>query len=168
MSGLLGRPLTEDERKALLSWQQCDRKILYVRARMVLLAESAPSAAAISRALGVHVQTTRDILRRFNQGGLAAIAPKPKPGRPRQFGQEAAETLIAILHENPVEYGGDDGRWTLALAAKALAAELGVKSISTDTILRLLKSRRYSWQRAKAWITSPDPKYALKKSGVTA
>lgn len=168
MGGLLPRPLTDEERGQLSIWQHAGRTALYVRARILLLAESEPSATAIARVLGLHVQTVREALRRFGTAGLSAVAPRPQPGRPRRFDEEAADVLIALLHDSPAPYGGDEGRWTLQDAATALAQHLDVDTISRETIRRLLKQRRHSWQRAKEWITSPDPQYAFKKSGVIA
>lgn len=168
MAGLLRRPLTDEERALLRTWQDCGRTPLYIRARIMHLAEHTANAAAIARALGIHVQTVRKTLRRFHVAGLEGIALKPRPGRVRVFGDKAADTLIEILHRSPAEYGGDDGRWTLEQAALALARELGVESVSTETVRLLLKRCHHSWQRAKEWISSPDPAYARKKSGVSA
>lgn len=167
MSGVLDRSLTADERAQLGTWQRSGQRAQFVRARIVLLAETAPSAQAVARAVGVHVQTARDVLRTFRAVGLAGLAPRPRAGAPRRFGEEAAETLIALLHERPDAHGGDPGRWTLETAARALGARCGMP-VSRETVRRLLVRRRYSWQRAKEWITSPDPAYAFKKSGATA
>lgn len=136
---------------------------MYIRARIMLLAERTANAAAIARALGIHARTVRKTLRRFHAAGLAGIALKPRPGRARVFGEKATDILIEILRRGPAEYGGDDGRWTLEQAALALARELGLESVSTETVRLLLKRRHHSWQRAKEWIRSPDPRYARKK-----
>ncbi|MCL5265571.1 MAG: helix-turn-helix domain-containing protein [Chloroflexi bacterium] len=167
MGGVLRRPITGEERLQLLAWQHSSRTTLYVRARTLLLAESAPSATAIAEALGIHVQTVRETLRRFTTNGLAGVKLKPRPGRPNKLGESAADVLIAMLHDRPARYGVDDARWTLGTAASTLARELRKDAVSVDTIRRLLKRSRHSWQRAKEWIESPDPKYTFKKSGAT-
>jgi transposase len=164
MSGLLERELMPSERAQLGAWKRSGQRVRFVRARIVLLAETAPSAAAVARAVGVHVQTARDVLRTFRTIGLAGLEPKPRPGLPRRFGEAVTESLIDLLHERPDAHGGDAGRWTLETAAQALAARRG-EPISGETVRRLLQRRRYSWQRAKEWIVSPDPAYAFKKSG---
>jgi transposase len=162
--GLLGRALSDAERRELERWQRSGDRVRYVRARVVVLAETAPSAAAVARALGLHPQTVRDLLHAVAAGGPAALVPKPRPGRPRTYGEGAADALVALLHEPPP---GDEGRWTLATAAAALAARLG-RPVSTEAVRRLLRRRRCSWQRAKEWVTSPDPRYAFKQSGAPA
>lgn len=166
MSGVLERVLTSSEREQLGAWQRSGQRVKFVRARIVLVAETAPSAQAVGRAVGVHVQTARAVLRTFRTTGLASLEPKPRSGLPRRFGEAVTETLIDLLHERPDAHGGDVGRWTLETAAQALAARRG-EPISRETVRRLLQRRRYSWQRAKEWIVSPDPAYAFKKSGVT-
>jgi hypothetical protein len=51
-----------------------------------------------------------------------------------------------------------------------VCVEQGVTAerVSLETIRDALKRLGVGWRRAKRWITSPDPQYALKKTGVTA
>jgi transposase len=162
--GVLGRALTAAERERVAAWGRSERRALYLRGRVLALAETAPSAAAVARALGLHADTVRAVLRAFAGGGLAAAAPRPRPGRPRTYDERAAEMLLAVLHEPPP---GDAGRWTQATAAAALGTRLG-RPVSDEAVRRLLHRRRWTWQRAKEWGTSPDPQYAGKKSSATA
>ena len=73
------------------------------------------------------------------------------------------ERLRAILHQTPRSFGKPTSLWTLRLAAE-VCFEQGVTSrmLSIDSIHRAVKQMGVSWKRAKHWITSPDPKYALK------
>jgi hypothetical protein len=59
----------------------------------------------------------------------------------------------------------DRSTWTLSLAVE-VCVERGITSqaVSTETVRRALARLQVGWRRAKAWITSPDPQYALKKS----
>lgn len=168
MTTLLRRPLSDEERAALASWQRSPKRVAFLRARTILLAEREGSATEIARVLGLDAQTVRETLHRFEAGGLSGIEPKPHPGRPRIFGEREADVLIELLHDWPTAHGGPDERWTLTTAARALAQELDVARVSIFTVRHLLKRRRFSWQRAKEWLKSPDPQYAFKKSGVTA
>jgi len=56
------------------------------------------------------------------------------------------------------------------IAASLVCFEQGItpRQMSIEAIRRALKSLGTSWKRAKHWITSPDPLYALKKSSGTA
>jgi hypothetical protein len=71
-----------------------------------------------------------------------------------------------MLHRSPRELGYDTSLWTLGMAAEASFEEgLTRRRVSPETIrttlARLLGVR---WQRAKRWITSPDPLYERKKA----
>lgn len=50
--------------------------------------------------------------------------------------------------------------------AAEVCFEQGVtcRRVSIDSIRRALQRMGVGWKRAKHWITSPDPHYALKKS----
>src|SRR5262249_29712300 len=144
-------------------WERSGDRVRYVRARVVALAETAPSAASVARALGLHPQTVRDLLHAVAAGGLAALVPKPRPGRPRTYGEGAADALVALLHEPPP---GDEGGWTLATAAAALAERLG-RPVCTQAVLRPAR-RRCAGQGAREGVTSPAPRYAYKQSGAPA
>jgi hypothetical protein len=54
--------------------------------------------------------------------------------------------------------------------AAAVCAGHGITAerVSYETIRDALKRLGVGWRRAKMWITSPDPQYALKKTGATA
>lgn len=77
------------------------------------------------------------------------------------------EALIALLHEPPEQHGAPDERWTLRAAAAALVREGWTTAISLESVRRLLREHKHPWQRAKEWVTSPDPAYGRKKSGAT-
>lgn len=65
-----------------------------------------------------------------------------------------------MLHRSPREFGKPSGLWTLEMAAEASLEEgLTNKRVSGETIRATLSSRKLGvrWQRAKHWITSPDP-----------
>jgi hypothetical protein len=53
----------------------------------------------------------------------------------------------------------------LELAAEVSFAQgLTRERVSDETIRATLERLGVRWKRAKAWITSPDPEYARKKS----
>ncbi len=111
------------------------------------------------------------------QRASAASAPCSRAGssRPRRtqeaaFDERGAEAALReMLHRSPRELGRDSSLWTLAMAAEVSFEEgLTERRVSGETIratlARLLGVR---WQRAKRWITSPDPLYERKKGGAT-
>jgi hypothetical protein len=113
----------------------------------------------------------RNAIRTFNEKGLDALiagSSTPKRVYPA-FDANSAERLRGMLHRSPREFGYETSLWTLEMAAEAAFEEgLTEKRVSGETIRatlsRLLGIR---WQRAKRWITSPDPLYERKKGGAT-
>jgi transposase len=125
----------------------------------------------IAASLGCASQTVPNAIHAFNERGLGAL--EPGSSRPRRtqaaFDEKSAEAVREILHRSPREFGRDSSLWTLEMAAE-VSFEQGLieKRVCGETIratlARLLGVR---WQRAKRWITSPDPLYERKKDGAT-
>ena len=113
----------------------------------------------------------RNVLRAFETRGLAGVAMQSR--RPhtaaKLFDAERSQQLTALLHQSPRQFGKARSTWTLALAAE-VCAEHGITAerVSYETIRDALKRLGVGWRRAKTWITSPDPQYALKKTDATA
>ena len=74
------RTLTPTEHETLQHWQRADNVVGYRRARILLLSQADWKCPAIAEALGLHVETVRDTIQLFNQGGIDAIAPRPHSG----------------------------------------------------------------------------------------
>ena len=73
-----------------------------------------------------------------------------------------------MLHHNPRRFGKGTSLWTLDLAAEVSFEEgLTQERITGETIRATLERMGVRWERAKRWITSPDPEYARKKGGAT-
>ena len=54
--------------------------------------------------------------------------------------------------------------WTLALVAEVCHQKGWTpRVLSAETIRQVLRRLGVGWERAKHWITSPDPEYAKKK-----
>src|SRR5829696_1625152 len=115
--------------------------------------------------------TTTVIARAVECRGLAGVALQSR--RPhtaaKLFEAERSARLKALLHQSPRQFGKARSTWTLALAAE-VCAEHGItpERVSLETIRDALKRLGVGWRRAKTWITSPDPQYALNQTGVTA
>ena len=73
-----------------------------------------------------------------------------------------------LLHQKPRKFGKDTSLWTLDLAAEVSFEEgLTKEQITGETVRATLARLGVRWERAKRWITSPDPEYARKKGGAT-
>ena len=108
----------------------------------------------------------RNAIHAFEQEGLDCL--KRESSRPKtvqaQFDQAKCEALRALLHQRPHVFGKATSLWTLDLASVVCFEQgLTVNQVSIETIRQALKRLGVGWQRAKHWITSPDPDYLRKK-----
>lgn len=158
------REITSEESAILQRWQRDDELVRYRRARMLFLSEQGWRCPGISQALGLHVATVRDIIIRFNEGGIEAITPNPRSGgRPRRYGDDVVQALLDILHMDPSMEEGRSSH-TLESLGRAVAKMLGLpKPLYGETVRRLLHPLGIVYYKAKSWLTSPDPKYSLHK-----
>jgi hypothetical protein len=82
---------------------------------------------------------------------------------------DAAARLRTLLHQSPRTFDEPTSVWSLPLAAKvAFAQGLTAAPVSGETVRATLARLGVRWQRAKEWITSPDPAYGRKKGPGTA
>ena len=163
------RALTEDERAQLQTGLRSKDGFVVRRCQMLLANAAGEYAQAIAARLGCDDETVRLVLKAFNARGLAVLQAGSR--RPHQvqtaFPGDTAEQLKALLHESPRKFGKATSVWTLALAAEVSFAQgLTAHLVSDETIRNTLHRLGVSWRRAKHWITSPDPAYQRKKSGV--
>jgi transposase len=148
VSRLHTRALTETERATLERWRRSDSRILYLRARAILLAaDQQQSGAEVARTLGVLENTARRWLHAFAAGGLDALLPRPRGTRTKRVDDDLAEWIIQLLQQSPAAYGFGLGRWTLRDVATTLIKEDRVQQISPRAVARLLRARNYAWKR---------------------
>lgn len=164
------RELTEDERVQLETGLRSGSAFVLRRSQIVLASSRGERAPGIAQALGCDDETVRDVIRAFNEQGVGVLCRRSS--RPhnlhRAFSEAGAERLKAVLHESPRKYGKETSVWTLELAAE-VSFEQGLTTyrVSDETVRTALRRLGVHWQRAKDWITSPDPAYARKKTRVT-
>jgi transposase len=127
-------------------------------------------APQIAHHLGCDSQTVRNAIWAFNQAGLVALGQgSSRPHTTRTaFPGEKADQLRTLLHQCPRTFDKPTSLWTLELAAQVSFQQgLTPEQVSGETIRATLARLGVRWQRAKEWITSPDPAYARKKGPET-
>lgn len=161
------RELSGAERTQLETSLRAASAFTVRRAQIVLLSAAGRLPRAIAQGLCCAVQTVRNAIRAFNRRGLAALragSPRPRSAAP-VLDQAKLERLHAILHQPPRAFGHARSTWTLALLAQVAHEQgLSTTALSPETIRRALQRLEVGWKRAKRWLTSPDPAYALKKA----
>jgi|SRR5688572_24045753 transposase len=167
---ILVRTLTDDETRVLEQGLRSSDADMLRRCQIVLASARGQAAPQIGRDLGCSGQWVRKVVHAFNAEGLASLAARSR--RPHTihvaFDAEGCEALRELVRRSPREFGKPTSLWTLHLLAE-VAAEQGLTEsvVSHETIRQTLLRLGLRWQRAKAWIRSPDPAYPQKNSVAT-
>ncbi len=165
------RDLTEEEQKRLKESLRSGNRFELRRSQIVLASARKETARRIARTLGCDDQTVRNVIKKFNATGLDVL--KAGSHRPHKitatFTAEKIEQLKDILHQSPRKFSKETSLWTLNLLAEVSFDEkVAGRLVSGEAIRMTLKRFGISWNRAKHWISSPDPAYLLKKNSETA
>jgi transposase len=160
------RTLSKDERKALQAGLRSSDAFVLRRCQILLASARGESPPQIARSLGCASQTVRNAIHAFNERDLDALkAGSSRPKRTRAaFDAQGVEALKELLRRPPREFGKPSPLWTLEHAAE-VSFEEGIteERVSGETIRSTLKRLGVRWERAKRWISSPDPEYERKK-----
>lgn len=165
------KPLSKKQRKKLEAGLRSREAFVMRRCQILLASARGEQASEIAENLGCSEGTVRYAINAFNREGLECL--KKKSSRPKTLhiimDEDKREQLRALLHTSPRTFGKQRSLWTLDLAAQ-VCYERGLTphKLSIEAIRLALQRLDVNWQRAKHWITSPDPQYALKKSSETA
>ena len=166
------RPLSDAERESLEAGLRSSDAFTLRRCQILLASERGENAYQIARSLGCNPQTARNAIHAFNEEGLPEVL-RQGSRRPHSIhrafqGPKQAEALREMLHQDPRKFGKDTSLWTLELAAEVSFEEgLTKERVSGETIRATLARLGVRWERAKRWISSPDPLYERKKGVAT-
>jgi transposase len=157
--------LSESERAALEQGLRSKDAFTLRRCQIVLASAKRTKPKEIAAYLGCSVQTVRNVIRAFQQQGLACLqaqSSRPKTVKPL-FDEDKRAQLRQLLHDNPRHFGKARSTWTLDLLAQ-MCREQGITEhqVSHTTIEEALKTMGITWSRAKRWIISPDEQYELR------
>jgi transposase len=165
------RKLTKKEKLAMQAGVRSKNPFVIRRSQVVLASARGEKAIAIAQTLGCDDETVRNVIKGFNQTGIAVLQEGSRRPHTTQaaFSSETVEHLKELLHQSPRNFGKNTSLWTLDLAAEiSYENELIKERVSGESIRATLKRFGMKWTRAKHWITSPDPDYERKKNDETA
>ena len=161
------RPLTDAERQALEAGLRSSDAFTLRRCQIVLASARGERAPRIARSLGCDEQTVHDALTRLRRprAGLPDPAAPRGPHDRRRRSPAGGRAAARAAAPEPAHVRTPTSLWTLDLAAE-VSFEQGLTPtrVTGETIRATLAGWACEWQRAKAWITSPDPEYARKKA----
>jgi transposase len=136
---------------------------LRTRAQMVLLAaEQRLTAAAIAQIVRASEETVRRWLKRYLAEGTEGLRDVPRPGSPVKVTEEYKEGLLRAVRRRPRTLGLPFSLWTLRRLADHMAEQTGIR-VEYETVRVHLKAAGIVLSRPQHTISSPDPKYEVKK-----
>src|SRR5439155_27086394 len=180
--GPLG-PLPPAERRVLEQTVRTgsERAERVARARVLLAVAAGVSFTAAGRPAGFRsTYGVAQLVRRFNQHGLLAVAGRHGGGPPQQYGPAEAERILTEFHRPPDREADGTGTWSLTTLQRALRRSAdGLPGVSTWTIGRVLHEAGYTCQSSRTWcqtgvvkrkrqqgvVTVRDPQATEKRAG---
>ncbi len=115
-------------------------------------------------------QCVREAIHAFHNEGLCCLVAKSHTPHKDQSAMDEVGRgrLKEILRNSPRHFGQATSLWTLeGLAKVSYAKGITDRQVSTETVRRSLKKLGENWKRMKKRISSPDPKYKVKKGAET-
>jgi transposase len=134
------------------------------RAQVVLASNQGYRVPAIAELVHYSEHHVRAIIKDFNAHGLAALEPKPRPGRPTTFTEDDRALIAETAKCPPDLLGCPFQRWSLEKLREYLVAEKIVSSISLETLRSILYAHKVKLRRTKTWKECNDPKLKAKKN----
>jgi len=165
MDRIRARKLKPWERKQLQYMKrQLANAVNRLHARIILLSGGGNRNSRIADACGCSPTWVRQILYRFNRGGVKAIAWYPAfcgPAGPRKFFADSIESICEIALSPPKQLVGMTV-WSLAKLREYLIAQKIIVSISLETLRQILRNGKIRWRHTQTWKDSDDPEFWSK------
>ncbi len=129
----------------------------------MLLYAANESVAAIAAAVNRRPETVWNVVKRFNQHGLASLQDIPQSGRPLIYGEEARGHMVVTAKTHPQQLGLPYSQWTLDRLVEYVNQHLNYP-ISRSQLGAILEQEGLKWYQEKTYFTeSPDPQFAEKR-----
>lgn len=161
------RAISEEEKQILEKAKRATDACEMKRSQILLASNQGLTTTAIKKRFGYSAEYARQMIHRFNRHGIGCLQRKSSAPKTQETIVDAGkcEQIKQIMHRNPRSYGKESSIWTLTLVAEVLYEEGKTpRQMANETIRTAVKKNGVSWKRAKDWISSPDPRYELKKT----
>jgi len=141
--------------------RQLTNSVNCLHARIILLSRGGLNNRKIGFHCGCTATWVRQIIHRFNRGGIDAISWYPyycaRDG-PRKFFADIVEQVCEVALSPPKRLIGM-GVWSLPKLREYLVAQKIIPSISLEWLRQLLRRCRVRWRHTKSWKDSDDPRF---------
>lgn len=158
------KPRPWERRKLHRMKRQLANAVNSRHAQVVLLSWGGVRNREIAQRVSYSAQWVREILHRFNAGGIDAIAWYPyycHPGTPRKFWADITEQIAEVALSSPKALIGLSV-WSLSKLREYLVAQKIVAGISLERLRQILHERGVRWRHTQTWKESTDPQFWQK------
>jgi transposase len=139
------------------------------RTIVVMMSAQGQSVPDITSLMQVSADYVRDVIHAFNERGFDALAPKWSGGRPRTISSEVREHICLIARTSPCDWRITAfSTWSLTKLAEHLVKQSVVPAVSRETLRRILREGKVSWQSTTTWKSSNDAGFIAKMHQVLA
>ncbi|MFF1477073.1 IS630 family transposase [Streptomyces sp. NPDC058301] len=164
------RPVSMDEGRRLQRISRTAKDPVRLRrAIVVLMSAQGQAVKDITSLMQVSEDYVRDVIHAYNERGFDALEPKWSGGRPKTISDRVREHIRLIARTSPAYWNiGAFSTWSLAKLAAHLVELQVVPRISRETLRRILREGKVSWQATTTWKASNDPDFIAKMHRVLA
>lgn len=144
--------------------RQLTNQVNSSHARIILLSSGRVANREIAERVGRTPQWVRQIIHRFNDGGLAAIEWYPYwqvRDTPRKFLADVVEQMAEVALSSPQALIGMT-QWSLSKLRAYLISQEIIPNISLSWLRTLLLRFGIRWRHTKTWKESHDPEFGAK------
>lgn len=163
------RALTPEEERSLhrIAKASSERVDWVRRAKALLSVAQGQSFAQAAREAGFRSDTAvADLVGRFNQQGLAALAIAPGRGRKPTYGAAARARIVTTAQRSPDRREDGTAAWSLSTLQRRLRKNAFPK-IGATTIRRVLADAGSTYQRTRTWCPTGTAQRKRKAGVVT-
>jgi transposase len=146
--------VSDEERELLERWARRPKsaQALALRCRIVLAAADGEQSGQIAARLGCNRSTVGKWRGRFAEHGIDGLHDEPRPGKPRQIGDDDIERVIVkTLEQQP----SNATHWS----TRSMAAATGLSQTAVSRIWRAFGLKPH---QTEAFKLSPDPQFIDK------
>lgn len=136
---------------------------LYRRCNLIWQLAAGFNLSEASEISGMHYTKAHKWVKRFQQSGIAGLSSLPRPGRPKIYGRDPETLVIQTATSRPQDLGLGFTTWSLAKLEEHLRQHLSLKSLSRETIRRILTRHGLRFLTGQTWCESHDPDFEVKK-----
>ena len=137
------------------------------RAQALLAVATGESFAQAARQVGFRSGTAvADLVARFNQHGLTALAIAAGRGRKPSYDPAARAQIVATAQRSPDRKADGAATWSLSTLQRTLRRE-AFPRLGATTIRRVLEDAGSSYQRTRTWCPTGTAQRTRKAGVVT-